>query len=271
MKRLDVAFALALSSLASFVGIEAYAMRGAAASRHTVRAAGANADRLVTPVEPTRIASSAGVALPTSIVRAHRIASRAADANPEATRRRLESSAGGTYIHEVLASHDSSIARWPDRRVQPLRVWIQPIATLADWTASSVDVVRNAFMDWADTGIPLNFTFVLDSASADVRVSWIDRFTEPISGKTLWSHDDRWWILEANIVLAVHHRTGETLDSSATRAIALHEIGHLIGLDHTADSTSIMTPRVRVKNLSPADVATAQLLYTLPPGRVAAP
>ena len=271
MKRLDVAFALALSSLASFVGIEAYAMRGAKAARHTVDAAGSNAEHLVAPPVPARLASSAGVALPKSIVRAHRIASRAADANPAATMRRLTSSSGGTYIGEVLTSHDSSIARWPDRRVQPLRVWVQPIGRIEDWSPSSIDIVRNAFMDWADTGIPINFTFVLDSASADVRVSWVDRFTEPISGKTLWSHDDRWWILEASIILAVHHRTGETLDSAATRAIALHEIGHLIGLDHTADSTSIMTPRVRVKNLSAADVATAQLLYTLPPGRVGAP
>jgi predicted Zn-dependent protease len=186
----------------------------------------------------------------------------------EVALRRLVDASPGTYISEVLASHDSSIARWPDRRVQPLRVWVQPVGRIEDWNPSSVTVVRDAFTDWANTGIPINFTFVLDSASADVRVSWIDRFPEPISGKTLWSHDDRWWILEASIILAVHHRTGETLDSAATRAIALHEIGHLIGLDHTADSTSIMTPRVRVKNLAPQDVATAQLLYMLPPGRV---
>ena len=91
---------------------------------------------------------------------------------------------------------------------------------------------------------------------------------EPLAGKTLWTHDDRWSILEASIVLAVHHRTGELLDGAATRAIALHEVGHLIGLDHTTDTTSIMTPRVRVKTLSPADRATARLLYLLPPGPI---
>jgi hypothetical protein len=271
MKRLDVVFALTLTSLASFVAIEAYTMRAARASRHLVGAAGSNAEHLVAPVAPVRMASSAGVALPSSLVRAPRPAPRDDDANPESAARRIAASSPGTYIGEVLASHDSSIARWPDRRLQPLRVWVQPVGRIHDWNPASVDIVRNAFMDWAGTGIPINFSFVLDSASADVRVSWIDRFTEPISGKTLWSHDDRWLILEASIILAVHHRTGETLDSAATRAIALHEIGHLIGLDHTNDSTSIMTPRVRVKNLSAADVATAQLLYTLPPGRVGTP
>ena len=142
------------------------------------------------------------------------------------------------------------------------------MARIRDWAPTSVSLVRDAFIDWTDTGIPVNFSFVLDSSSADVRVTFIDHFDEPISGKTLWSHDDRWWILEASIVLAVHHRTGEVLDSSATRAIALHETGHLLGLDHTADSTSIMTPRVRVTRLSPADRATVQLLYLLPPGRI---
>ena len=90
---------------------------------------------------------------------------------------------------------------------------------------------------------------------------------KPIPGLTE-AHDDDWWIVEANIVLAVHHRGGEPLDSSAVRAIALHEIGHLLGLDHTTDTANIMTPKVRVKELSDADRATARLLYKLPPGKV---
>ena len=64
------------------------------------------------------------------------------------------------------------------------------------------------------------------------------------------------------------HRSGEALDTAAVRAISLHEVGHLIGLDHTSDSTSIMTPRVRVSHLAPVDRATAQLLYMLPPGPI---
>jgi hypothetical protein len=167
-----------------------------------------------------------------------------------------------------LTAHDSSLARWPDRRTNPVRVWIQPVARIRDWSPAFVRLVREAFVDWEAAGVPLAFTFVLDSASADVRVSWIDRFSEPISGKTLWTHDARWWILDGGITLAVHHRNGEPLDSAAVRAIALHEVGHLVGLDHTADSGSIMAPRVRVKQISAADRATAQLLYALPPGRV---
>ncbi|MCC6931016.1 MAG: matrixin family metalloprotease [Gemmatimonadaceae bacterium] len=262
MKRLDLVFAITLTCLAGFVGVEAYAMRGQVGARHVVGSAGANAS--IIPVEdesprPNRRVKKGGDA-----------ASVSNDRSLIDVRARLELSGAGTYIGEVLAAHDSALARWPDRAGQPLRIWIQPIARVRDWTPTAIPLVRDAFIEWGEAGVPLNFSFVLDSASADVHVTWIDRFNEAISGKTLWSHDDRWTILEANIVLAVHHRTGEVLDTAATRAIALHEVGHLIGLDHTTDTTSIMTPRVRVKALSPADRATAQLLYMLPPGPVRA-
>ena len=183
--------------------------------------------------------------------------------------RRLRQAEPGTYIGEVLLTRDSALSRWHEHLLDhPLRVWIQPNTGIRDWDESFVQQVRGAFLTWSATGIPIHFRFVSDSAHADAHVVFIDHFSDAISGKTRWARDDGWWIVDADVTLAVHHDGGETLDSAAVRAIALHEVGHLLGLDHTSDIANIMTPRVRVRELSNADRSTMKLLYTLPPGPV---
>jgi hypothetical protein len=183
-------------------------------------------------------------------------------------RRRLTLGSDGTYIEEILTERDSSLARWPDRIDKPIRVWISSGSDVAGWKDEFPARVRAAFDEWTSLDIPVRFVFVTDSAQADVRVNWIDHFDTAISGKTLWARDRSWWIVNGNITLALHHNGGELLDDSAVKAISLHEVGHLLGLDHTIDTENIMTPRVRVRDLSAADRATMELLYTLPPGSV---
>lgn len=186
----------------------------------------------------------------------------------EEVRRKLEQGATGTYIADVLFEHDSALARWPERVVKPLRVWIDPDPPLEGWNPDFEIQVRTAFAAWTETDIPIRFEFVVDSADADVDVTWVDRFDDPISGKTRWARDNRWWIVDGSITIALHHNSGPTLSATAIHAIALHEVGHLLGLDHSRNVENIMTPRVRVKTLSDEDRATMKLLYSLPPGTV---
>ena len=183
-------------------------------------------------------------------------------------RRRVRRGEAGTYIGEILRERDSALARWPDRRGKPLGVWIEPSSNVAQFTAGYVTSVRAAFAAWDSLRLPVRFSFVRDPENADVHVRFIDHFDEPISGRTRWTRDDNWTITNASITLAVHHVHGELLDDDAMRAIALHEIGHLLGLDHTRDSLSVMAPRVSVRELADADRATARLLYALPAGSV---
>lgn len=253
MKRLDLFVGVSVSLLTAFVAHEAVETRSiargasfGATHADTVPLFLASTER---PVEgPSEVAPAVEPVLD--------------------VRRRLELSSEGTYISDILKSRDSALTRWPDRQGKPLRVWVQPSPKLKGFDPAFVSIVYDAFSDWSASGIPLGFTFVFDSTAADIRVTWVNRFSEPISGKTLWAHDANYWIVDADIQLALHHRSGEALDASAMRAIARHEVGHLIGLDHTSDTTTIMTPRVRVRELSPADRATAQLLYMLPAGKV---
>jgi len=191
---------------------------------------------------------------------------RAADEERADVRQRLRDAEAGTYIGDILLERDSALARWPDRLENPLAVWVEPQSPVRDFTTLYVAEVRSAFQEWGALRLPVRFVFVRDSARADVHVNFIDHFDEPISGRTRWTRDDDWAITDANIILAVHHHLGEQLDPDAMHAMALHEIGHLLGLDHTTDSLSIMAPRVRVRALSSADRATVRLLYALPPG-----
>lgn len=185
--------------------------------------------------------------------------------------RRLADGERGTYIREVFLQRDDNNARWPDRQVEPLRIWVQPSSTLPDFHASYPVRAREAFERWARAGVPIAFVFVRDSTSCDIPVVWVDKFDIPISGRTKWTRDQHWWIIGASIEVALHHQSGAPLDATAIYAISLHEVGHVLGLDHTQDETSIMAARVRVTDLAVVDEHTAQLVYSIPPGSVSKP
>jgi hypothetical protein len=257
MKRIEISLVAALGTLALFVGSESYRT---SLFSHRTRLESEGTVAPMTPSSPTvhRPSAAATAELPLAVRRMGR----------EDVRERLEQNQAGTYIGEVLLDRDSALARWPDRVERPLRIWISSGKDIPGWQAGFENEVRMAFNTWGTVGIPVSFELAPDSAHADVHVKWIDRFNEPISGKTVWSRDDNWWIVDGDITIALHHRDGDPLDAPQVRAIALHEIGHLLGLDHTTDSSNIMAPRVRVRELSAADQATIRLLYSVPAGKI---
>ena len=174
----------------------------------------------------------------------------------------------GTYIDDVLRDRNGHVARWIERPENPVQVWIQPASSVSDWMPLYPQQIRDAFRAWDAAGLPVRFTFTDDSVGAEVKLRWVDHFTDAAAGRTYWSRDQHGWIFGADIEVALHATSGAPYDARAVRTIALHEIGHLLGLDHTRDETSVMFPRVRVTRLAPADLATAVLLYQLPPGAV---
>lgn len=188
--------------------------------------------------------------------------------NVAAIRREIRTRESGTYIAEMLAGRDSALARWADRDGAPIRVWIGSARGIPQWTTDHAAQVYGAFHEWNSVGLPVRFAFVADSADAEVHVTWTERFDEPISGRTRWARNSGWWITDAVITLAVRHHQGVLLDQAAVRAMALHEIGHLLGLDHTANLGSVMARRVRVRSVAAIDSATAQLLYSVPAGKL---
>jgi hypothetical protein len=174
------------------------------------------------------------------------------------------------YLGEVLRQRGNVVERWPDRTRNPIRVWVQPTPAkrLAGWNPAFPASVRSAFQEWDRVGLPVHFAFGSDSARADVHVRWLSRFSTDESGRTVWWSNSRSLITEAEITLATHASDGGPQDPKSLRAVALHEIGHLLGLDHSGDAANVMAPWVQVADLSTADRTTARLLYELPPGRV---
>ncbi|AHG89655.1 peptidase M10A and M12B matrixin and adamalysin [Gemmatirosa kalamazoonensis] len=257
MKRIEHTLVALVGTLALFVGTESYRT---AESAHKTQLSSSGTVAPLSPASPTvhRPSAAATAELPLSVRRMRR----------DDVRERLQANEAGTYIGEVLLDRDSALARWPDRVERPLRIWIGNGRGMPGWQPGFENEVRIAFNTWGTVGIPVNFELAPDSAHADVHVKWIDRFNEPISGKTVWSRDDSWWIVDGDITIALHHRDGDPLDAPQIRAIALHEIGHLLGLDHTTDPTNIMAPRVRVRELSTADQATIRLIYSVPAGKI---
>jgi predicted Zn-dependent protease len=182
------------------------------------------------------------------------------------SRRRIRASAGYTYLDQVVAaSQDSSLHRWDDRARRPVRVYL-PGSTVENFGPEFLDAVRSAFQRWEEAGVPVRFDLGADSASAEVVFMWRLQFDIDRTGQTNLMWDREGDVQSGVVTIATHDPNGRALSADDVRVVALHEIGHVLGLDHSSDSTDIMFARTQARELSGRDIRTAHLLYQLAPG-----
>ena len=181
-------------------------------------------------------------------------------------------SESNTYLSAMLVQADSFLKHWGNRMDPPLGVFF-PDGGPPGYVPAMRIAVRDAFRSWERVGdIPVTFVFTNDSAGADVQVRWIREFPIERTGQA----DVRWnragWLVSGTLTLAVQNPGGNPLPPEAIGTVALHEIGHLLGLGHSDDSADVMYPTTQVhEELTPRDKATARLLYELAPGSLKLP
>ena len=182
------------------------------------------------------------------------------------TRRRIRQSGSSTYLGEMLAaSNDSMLRRWENRQTSPIRVWFAPTHA-ANFKPSFLDAIRGAFGEWVHAGVPVRFDFDGDSTNAEVTVKWRIQFEIERTGQTDVTWDENGQIQSVVVTLATFDPKGRPMEPEDIRVVATHEVGHVLGLDHSNDSTDIMYPTAKVRELSDRDARTVLLLYLLTPG-----
>jgi hypothetical protein len=183
-------------------------------------------------------------------------------------RRRIRASYPYTYLSPIVAaSSDSMLHRWDDRVGRPVRVFLAAAADTVDgFQYTFLDAVRQAFDRWQQAGIAVRFDVRTDSTEAEVRIHWRSQFDIDRTGQTDLEWDREGHLRSGTVTIATHDPAGHPLAPDDVRVVALHEIGHLIGLDHSPDSTDVMFAKTTMRDLSDRDVRTVNLLYSLAAG-----
>jgi hypothetical protein len=183
------------------------------------------------------------------------------------TRARIAEEADYTYIAGTLLETDSTIRRWPDERLsRPLTVCV--IRERVDGFMDDFVANLNYALGRWNGVLPLGLSTGADSASADVIVTWKAQLDSGKTGRTDLTWDRRGYIRHASVTLATHDPSGRLLDAQRMSSLALHEIGHALGLGHSTVREDALYPIATALELTERDRRTARLLYELPPGSI---
>jgi predicted Zn-dependent protease len=159
-------------------------------------------------------------------------------AKPSAT----SDSGAGDYLNEVTKS---GVIKWSATRM-PLRVFVEDGKGVPGYRPVFSTILKEAFNDWANGSDGLvSVVIVADSQHASVVCRWFnqpDKFQNGTECAETRLYSDRNGVARGEVdLLTVSTAPSLPLTDNRFRAVALHEVGHVLGLTgHTSDPKDIM-------------------------------
>lgn len=180
---------------------------------------------------------------------------------------RINLEGAATYLPAMLAENDSVLHRWADDHARrPLRVAVLRDDAVRGFRETFIANVAWAIGRWNGVGLPVWLEQSPDSAGADMVVTWVDRLDSNRTGRSDLTWQRRGPIVKVSVTLATHLPDGRPVQPTQMAALALHELGHAIGLGHSPVKSDALYPETSATELTSRDRGTATLLYSLPPG-----